>query len=855
MINEVYSQFGEWLEKQPFWIQDAAWRLYNKEEIDDKKIDEHISMCMLQLQKKNCEYMQLSDTAILPAPDKTRLSIKSIANVENVNALADNTSLQFGSEGISVIYGLNGAGKSGFMRIFKHVSGHPYAEPIQHNVYKKASSENATCKITICMDGFEEIIMCDLGTESRDSRLRQCDVFDTRISGAYVSSSNSVSYEPFVFSVLRDLAVIAGRIEYAVKARMDSIPGTTLTIPKFVVELEEAKWLSNLCGTTVIPENCRTWGATDDERVAELKTLLDTKKVESELQNLRNKKKQLQNVLSDIQKLKLALLGSARQELIDAHTALGTAQLQYELARRLFAENASEYDQLSISLAEWRELWKIGRQYYDACLHAKNGHAFGQSGSVCPVCLRELDDSSVKRFASVDEYVNGDCSEAYTNAKTSFAKKLAAVFKHTYSYAMVSTMLDGVVNEETLSEVLEFYSTVESLEKTEDYEVAYDAIVKINNVPAVDRLEELVAALDEQIRKLSDSLDIENKKEMEAEYVVYQYKYWVNSQLSIIETTISNARKKAELMAVLSLVKTNRITTEANTLAEALITDAYIVRFSRELKRLAPHLRVKLEKGQSIKGKSPYKVVLDTQDKARKTPQEILSEGEQRIVALAAFFADATGRNESTPIIIDDPISSLDYNYEEAATARIIELARERQVIVFTHRISLLVGLSEQSDKAGVAFVERHIRGTLNGKGVSDFEETYHGKISDQLTGIQARIRETKNMDPYSHEYMDSCSRISQQLRICVERSVEDILFQQMVKRFTRRIMTGKLMRMDRITEDDCAIIDSMMTKYSFGEHSQPDDSGLIAMDLDDAIKDIDEFLKWIKEYNKKMNK
>lgn len=50
MIN--YSQFGEWLKKQPFWIQDAAWRLYNKEEIDDKKIDEYISMCMLQSQKK-----------------------------------------------------------------------------------------------------------------------------------------------------------------------------------------------------------------------------------------------------------------------------------------------------------------------------------------------------------------------------------------------------------------------------------------------------------------------------------------------------------------------------------------------------------------------------------------------------------------------------------------------------------------------------------------------------------------------------------------------------------------------------------------------------------------------------------
>lgn len=854
MVDKVYSQFAEWLKKQTYWIQDAAWRLYNKQEIDDKKIEEYILMCMLQIQKKNCAYMQLSDTAIMPTIRKSRLSVKSIMNVENVNALADNTGLQFGSEGISVIYGLNGAGKSGFMRIFKHVSGNPYAEPIQHNVYKKTSSDKVKCKIAVCLDEEEEIISCNLGIESLDSRLRQCDVFDTRISGAYVSSSNSVSYEPFVFSVLRDLAVIAGRIEFAVKAKMESIPLTTPAIPKFIVGLEEASWLSNICETTVIPENCKIWLSTDVERLDELKNLLDTKQVESELQNCTNQKKQLQNVLSDIQNLKLALLGPARQDLIDLHKTLSTAKSQYELARRLFAENASEYDEVSVCLAEWRELWKIGRQYYDVYLHEKNGYAFGQIGSVCPVCLRELDNASVKRFASVDEYVNGNCSEVYTKAQTSFKRKLAEILNHTYTCKVVLTVLDGMVNEELLSEVLALYTTVESLEKTENYEIAYDTILKIKNIPVVDRLEAFVSVLDEQIRKLSDSLDIKNQKELEIEFAMLRYRYWVNSQLNIIEPAISNMRKKAELTTVLSLVKTNRITTESNILAEALITDAYIVRFSNELKRLAPNLRVKLEKGQSVKGKSPYKVVLDTQDKARKTPQEVLSEGEQRIVSLAAFFADATGRNESTPIIIDDPISSLDYNYEEAATKRIVELAKERQVIVFTHRISLLVGLSEQSVKAGVPFVERHIRGTLNGKGVSDFEETYHGNIIEQLTGIQARIRDTKKINPDSHEYMDSCSRISQQLRICVERSVEDILFQQMVKRFTRRIMTGKLMRMNRITEDDCAIIDSMMTKYSFNEHSQPDDSGLITMNLDDTIQDIDIFIRWIKTYNKKMN-
>jgi hypothetical protein len=62
-------------------------------------------------------------------------------------------------------------------------------------------------------------------------------------------------------------------------------------------------------------------------------------------------------------------------------------------------------------------------------------------------------------------------------------------------------------------------------------------------------------------------------------------------------------------------------------LAEALITDAYIERFNKEMKVLAPYLKVKLEKGQSQKGRSPYKVVLDTTDKLRKSPEDVLSEG------------------------------------------------------------------------------------------------------------------------------------------------------------------------------------------------------------------------------------
>lgn len=223
---------------------------------------------------------------------------------------------------------------------------------------------------------------------------------------------------------------------------------------------------------------------------------------------------------------------------------------------------------------------------------------------------------------------------------------------------------------------------------------------------------------------------------------------------------------------------------------------------------------------------------------------------------MAAFFADATGRDELTPIIIDDPISSLDLNYEESATKRIIELAKCRQVIVFTHRISLLVGISDACETNGVLLKENHIRSGIKGKGLPDFEDLYHGKLVSQLNGLRNKISQIKKKDTDSEEYRDALERICQQFRICVERSVEDELLLGMVHRFKRRIMTsGIIMKMPNIAVEDCRMVDDMMSKYSFVEHSQPTDSQLVQFSIDEIDKDIELYVKWITDYRKKMKK
>lgn len=854
MSDNAYEKFGEWLKRQPYWVQDATWRIYNNKEVDDQAIEDYVLMCQRQVRGEQFNFKQLRETDIQPVSCKTNISISRVSDIKNVNALAENTNLTFGEKGVSVVYGLNGAGKSGFMRIFKHVCGNPYAEPIQHNVYKDGGNGKATCSFKLVNNGIEETVVCDLGMESKDKRLQQCDVFDTRISGAYISSSNSVSYEPFVFQVLTELAEIAGRIEKRIKFKLDNLSTREFEIPNDFKDLDAVKWISCLSGNATIPEDCKEWTTTDENKKNVLKELFESKDDESKLKILEHNRNNIKDILNDILGINDSISGENGRKCLKAYAVLKDAKRQFELTKKLFLENAQEQDRVSVSVGEWKQLWQLGRSYYESYLIDKERIPFATQGSICPMCLQPLVDDTLKRFASVDEYVNGKSSDLLKTAHKSFTDLVEKTLYHRFTEEGVRAKLQGVIDEDSFKDVLGFYSDLRlfGLSENEDKAVEYIKCGDVKNV--YDRLKSKLDEVESEIKGISELREQTTLDKRKVELKTLEYRYWVNLHLNDVQDAINRLKTKSELEDAKRYIRTNSITLKSNELADELITEEFINRFNSELSRLAKNLRVKLEKEKSVKGKSPYRVVLDTTDKARKSPQDILSEGEQRIVSLAAFFADAAGRNERTPIIIDDPISSLDYHYEEAATKRITELARERQVIIFTHRISLLVGLSEQCDKVGVDFTERHIRGTMSGKGVVDFEDIYHGNIVKQLKGIKDRISEIKNMDVDSREYIDSCSRIFTQMRICIERSLEDVFFQNMVKRFSRRIMTGKILKMDRISKEDCKIIDSMMTKYSFAEHSQPEDSAAININLDDTLTDIDKFVKWIKEYNNKIN-
>lgn len=144
--------------------------------------------------------------------------ISSIDSITGVNAISSPKPLEFGEKGITVVYGMNGSGKSGYIRIMKMVSGAKYREEIKNNIYT-GNSDAPKATINIVNAEGPRVFKCDLRKPGQFKELRDIDIFDTKISNAYVNEAKEAAYEPWVFSLFAELANVSARIKEQLKAR------------------------------------------------------------------------------------------------------------------------------------------------------------------------------------------------------------------------------------------------------------------------------------------------------------------------------------------------------------------------------------------------------------------------------------------------------------------------------------------------------------------------------------------------------------------------------------------------------------------------------------------------------------
>ena len=103
----------KWSEDLPAWQREALRRLCSQTKLDATDITALASICKGADSAVPLDASHVRD----PAASNAVVSLSSLHGLSNVNALAPGERLSFGNTGLTIVYGDNGAGKSGYARV------------------------------------------------------------------------------------------------------------------------------------------------------------------------------------------------------------------------------------------------------------------------------------------------------------------------------------------------------------------------------------------------------------------------------------------------------------------------------------------------------------------------------------------------------------------------------------------------------------------------------------------------------------------------------------------------------------------------------------------------------------------
>src|SRR5262249_9875324 len=125
------------------------------------------------------------------------------------------------------------------------------------------------------------------------------------------------------------------------------------------------------------------------------------------------------------------------------------------------------------------------------------------------------------------------------------------------------------------------------------------------------------------------------------------------------------------------------------------------------------HVEVELKEQGGSEGVFYHKLVL-TRAPGVDLPR-VVSEGEQRCLSIASFFAELSTADDPSGIVFDDPVSSLDFQWRNAVARRLVQESKKRQVIVFTHDVVFLLAFRQFAEESGIEPLDQHVRHLMNG--------------------------------------------------------------------------------------------------------------------------------------------
>lgn len=856
--QQALEKVQNWFNNASSWQKDLFCTLWDQSATGDQILDRAIKLAGQEYLSIPCriipkttfpEELTFSETGHPP------IILKEISNVTGVGALKVAVPLQFGN-GLTVVYGDNGCGKSSYVRILKALENHTNASKVLRNVFDE-NPLPAKADVLFSVDGIDYSVQWTQ-TCRKNFPLQ---IYDTASATQFVDKENEVVYEPRALSVITQLADMYAQVSAFYKQKTQDLQQQLTPLPTvlsnhpIIVEYEGLKTVRQI-------EAFAQKNHWDQTRETELEAVCESLKEQDPLSavtNLESKK----NVIRAQGNTIVKLLKHVNNHACEIYIKKQAEQIQTKQVQDALIISSREHSLLDhFGNEEWRAMWIQANAYASKVNNTPSDAPVSQTGK-CALCQQDLDAKALSRMRFFNEFFVSDAITKATQAFQSFNKAVKVLQTEIENKIDLdeigNTLSASQIPADVQATITSFYRSVLArcewlLEYNPDNpgqcpDLPSDDSVIATFTDIIAKMDTYIVALKEASANQQQQVDRKN-------------------ELTVIKWVSSNLPLKLQLIKLGILTrdcKTNAVTTLKKEMSRLLITDTYISRFQEEMHALDEKGQIKVELVEAAPkhGKSYHQISLKGAiSTGNHKNGEILSEGEFRVVSLAAFLADLSAWGRVMPFIFDDPITSLDHKFEARVAKRLVRLSLERQVIVFTHRLHFahLLEHSHNEFNAAAALsgnplyaIIHHIELRNDPLGEPS-TPNYLSRISmaksvnNMIYQDCAKIRKFQKEGEY--DIADSMLQsLAAKFRNLIEQGIEWELLDGIVSRFDYSVKSQKLPRLFALKEEDVALFDKMMSKYSCYDHSHSIEATAPTPIVDDLEKDLTEMREWANNY------
>lgn len=733
----------------------------------------------------------LLELSVTESAEEETLELVSLTGVEGVNALTVGQQLDFDPD-LTILFGQNGSGKTGYARIFKRISAVRTAEDILPNAHAAQldSPNSPSAEIAYRLSGND--LSVRWRNEAGLAPFTRISVFDAGAVSLHVDTDLGYVYTPAELALFAHVAAGIQGVQSRIATEVSNLsPGSNPLLSKFSR------------GTKVYPL-IETLGSSTDSAELEAMAVLpesaqaDRERLEGEVAALRSNT--LDALVSNAQEFErhLSRLHSILTSVADFnHDTYEAARVGLETAerrRREAREQLFSPDELPGPPDEtWQEFVVAGDSYRG---HLGQEH-YPRNGDACLYCMQELSPAALDLLTRYRTFLDETIVQQVADATTAVANAglildvteltRASEFA-TEQFKRESPPAWAVSAVEALSAARKTAQETHAAKTVSQSATAVEAKASASEVAPV--LASAASTVQQLVNDRANAATVLAEKQKGLAELTACLELKAN--LTVARDYIRRARR-AELLSKLSRVISSgaakQLTAQSKLASEDLVNRNFETLFAEECERLrAPQVALRFQ-GRS--GQAQRKKVVATYK-----PSAVLSEGEQKVLALADFLAESRMRGIKAPLVFDDPVTSLDYRRLDEVAARIQNLAETHQVIVLTHNIMFASSLIDARQNKTLRAKIYEVRDGGKTKGVlAPNVEPRLDTPADLAKRINVKLQEVPNAEPVVQDAL--IKETYDLIRAWCEAFVEQDLLGNVTQRYRKNIMMTRLSKIN----------------------------------------------------------